>query len=189
MKMNRTIGLLLAAPTLLLVSACGSEDAGNGEAATAGTPAEETLAGLLAGADDLSATTSALSETGLAGILDATPNYTVLAPSDAAFEAFAPADGAAEASAVDQRAAMAAVMRAHILPGYLTAQDINRAIDAAEGGTVTMHSMADTALTFSREGDAIKVTADDGSSAMLVGTELAGTNGVLLPIDTVLKQL
>jgi uncharacterized surface protein with fasciclin (FAS1) repeats len=189
MKMSRNIGLLLAAPALMMVSACGSDDAANGDAATDAAPTDKTLAELLAGADGMSRAASALTETGLAGVLDATPNYTVLAPTDAAFDAFAPADGAADASEEDQRAALSAVMRAHILPGYLTAQDINRAIDAADGGSVTMRSMADTALTFTREGEGIKITAEDGSSAMITGTELDGTNGVLLPIDTVLKQL
>lgn len=188
MTISRKLGLLLAAPSLLLVTACG-ESSGGSAGDEAAAPADRTLAELLADAAELTTVSSAMGETGLSGVLDATPQYTVLAPTDAAFAAFAPADGTAAVSEEDQRAALAATLRAHILPGYLTTADINRAIDAAQGGAVTVNTMADTTVTFSREGTGIKVTAADGTSAQIAGPELDGTNGVLLPVDTVLKAL
>ena len=49
-----------------------------------------------------------------------------------------------------------------------------------------MRTMADTLLTFSRDGTAIVVTAPDGASAHLTGSEDLAKNGVIQPIDALL---
>lgn len=179
---HRTLILALSMPALLLVSACGSEPAtdGTGEVALGST-----VATLLQGEDELSTTQGLIEETGLAPVLDAAPSYTLLAPTDAAFSAL---DAAVDEGA-DGKAAAAAIMRAHMLPGYVTLADIETAIDASADNAVTMQTMADTPVTFTRDGDGVKVTAADGASAVLAGAGISGGNGVILPIDGVLKTL
>ena len=164
----------------------------NGDEAPAGAPSApltDSLAAILASSADLSATARILEQTGLSQALDEAPYYTVLAPTNAAMEAFAQQVGGAEDGAGgDEGAALAAIMRAHILPGYLTTADIGAAIDA-HGGSVTMQTMAGAALSFTREGESVRVTAADGASALIAGSGLGGSNGVILPIDAVLKRL
>ena len=52
-----------------------------------------------------------------------------------------------------------------------------------------MTTMAGTTVRFTRKGDALIVTAADGSTANLSGSAVAAANGVAIPIDKVLKQI
>jgi uncharacterized surface protein with fasciclin (FAS1) repeats len=81
-----------------------------------------------------------------------------------------------------------AVLRDHIVPGYLTPDDIGTAIDA-QGGRVKVQTMGDHKLTFTREGKGYRVAAEDGSSAMIAGNATTASNGVAIPVDGVLKKL
>lgn len=183
---HRKLLLALSVPALLVVAACSSEPAADGDEGK--VVLDSTVATLLQGEDDLSTTAGLMVDTGLAPVLDAAPSYTLLAPTDAAFAAIEPADETGT-DGPDRKAVMAAIMRAHLLPGYVTRADVETAIDAADGEAVTMQTMADTTITFTREGEALKVTAADGASALLAGAGVSGGNGVILPIDAVLKTL
>ncbi|MEO5706044.1 MAG: fasciclin domain-containing protein [Alteraurantiacibacter sp.] len=182
--MHRKLALALALPTLLLAGCNGDAPAVD----ETQMELDSTVATLLNGQDELSTTAGMIAEAGLAPVLDAAPSYTLLAPTDTGFTAF---DTAAEdeASGPDRTAVMAALMRGHLLPGYVTLADIEQALDASDNSSVTMQTMAETPLTFTREGDAVKVTAADGASALLAGGDVSGGNGVILPIDGVLKTL
>jgi hypothetical protein len=46
--------------------------------------------------------------------------------------------------------------------------------------------MADEVLTFTRDGDAIVVTAENGATARLTGREVVASNGVIQPADGLL---
>lgn len=177
-RRSRGIALTLAAPVLLLVSACGSEEAV--EQADTEVLADQTVRDLLRQDDTLSGTATLVEATGMAEMLGAAPSYTLLAPNDQALAALAAGEEGDEA-------AKAALLRGHLLPGYLTLDDISAAIAASERGSVTMQTMAQTPVTFTSEGDAVMVSTEDGASATLVGPDLRGGNGVVLPIDAVLK--
>lgn len=189
---------LLAACLLTAVAACSSADDAPASADVDAASTDTSLAGLMAEDANLSSAAQALAGAGLTQAMDAEPAYTVLAPTNAAFSAFNQAGddadgggedgGRADGDAVDRSTALAAVMRGHILPGYLTRQDIANAL-ASGSGSVTMKTMAGDSVTFSQEGDGIRVTAADGSTALLDGNGTSGSNGVILPVDTVLKTL
>jgi len=51
-----------------------------------------------------------------------------------------------------------------------------------------VRTMADGLLTFTREGEAIVVTAEDGATARLTGGETVAANGVVQPVDGVLVK-
>jgi len=89
----------------------------------------------------------------------------------------------------EQRAALAALLRDHILPGYVTRDDINDALRRAAGNGVKMKTMGGHVVTFAGTGKAVTVTQEDGSSAKLAGDPLLAGNGVAIPIDGVLKKL
>lgn len=173
---------LLAALALLAVPACSTEE----QDQTAAEAVDGTLADAISGAGDLSAVASALGDTGLAQVFDGAGSYTLFAPTDEAFEALGETGEALRGP--DQRAVMAAVLRDHIVPGYLTPDDIETAIEA-QGGSVEAETMGDHTLTFTRAGDHIRVTSENGANAMLGGTALKASNGVAIPLDGVLKTL
>ncbi|MCB2066088.1 MAG: fasciclin domain-containing protein [Erythrobacter sp.] len=179
--MNRTMIALLAAPALLLAG-CGDSSEEATEAPVA--VSTQTLAAMIAGDSDISAVSQLLSDAGLQGLFDGNAPYTVLAPTNAAFAAVEealPGD--------DQRAARVAVIREHVLPGYLTTADIEAAVRNAPDGSVQMQTMGGAPLTFTLEDNTIGVTAADGSHALLQAGELLASNGVAIRVDGVLKNL
>lgn len=181
MTMKNSIIAATAAVTLLSLTACGSESMQDTEAA--GEIGDETLATLIGGGGNLSTSAGILRDSGLQTIFDGNAPYTVFAPTDAAFEAVElPLDDAGA------QAAQVAIMREHIVPGFLTRADIEGAIESA-GGSVEMQTMGSNTLTFSMDGDELLIAASDGSGAHVAGAGQSGENGTLFAVDSVLKSL
>ncbi len=179
--MKNTLAFVALAAGLMTLSACNSDAdvAGEGEA-DVGT---ETLAALLEDADDLSVVSEILGNAGLQGVFDGNAPYTILAPTDAAFSALdIPLDGE------EARAARVAIVREHIVPGFLSRADIEAAIGRS-GGSVEMQTMGSNTLTFSSDGDQLVVASSDGTQGMVTGDVMSGANGSIIPIDTVLKSM
>ena len=174
-----------AALALLAVPACSADETAD-QAAAESEPTDDTLAAAISDADGLTGVASALGDSGLAQVFDGAGSYTIFAPNDAAFEALGETGAALREPG--QSAAMAAVLRDHIVPGYLTPADIESAIEA-QGGAVKVETMGDHALTFTRADDGIRVTSEDGSAAMLTGNALKARNGVAIALDGVLKKV
>lgn len=177
----RLAGLALALGGL---AAC-NEAASDGE--TASAPSNQTLAAVIAGSPATDLASQALTSTGLSDVFDGAGSYTLLVPQDAAFER-AGLD-LAELKSESNRPLVVAVMRDHILPGYLLPDDIGRAIDADPDGTVEMATMGDRKLAFSRKGEAIVVAGEDGSTATLEAPAIQASNGVAIPLDGLLRKL
>ena len=185
--MTRKLFTALAAGSLAVLGACSQEaDDASDTAAGSTEPSNDTLAVALGDAEGMETVSAALGDAGLAQVFDGAGSYTILAPSDAAFEKLG--DTGKALLEPDQRAAMAAVLRDHIVVGYLEPSDIETAIEA-KGGAVEARTMAGHVVTFSKEGDGIMVTSEDGSRAMLSGDAVRASNGVALPVDGVLKKL
>ena len=179
--MKKTFTAAALAASLALLSGCNSDadEPAEGESEV-GT---ETVAALMEDADDLSVVSDILGNTGLQGVFDGNAPYTILAPTDSAFSALdIPLDGQ------EARAARVAIVREHIVPGFLSRADIEAAIGRS-GGSVEMQTMGSNTLTFSSEGDNLLVTSSDGSEAMVAGDVISGANGSIIPIDTVLKSM
>jgi len=177
---NKTILSALAACSLLALGACGSnsaEEAANGEISS------DTLAAVIDDADDLSVTADILGNSGLQGVFDGNAAYTVFAPTDDAFDGIDIPLNEDEA-----RAARVAILREHIVPGFLTQDDIIAAVESA-GGSVEMQTMGSNTLTFSEDGEVLVIASSDGSEARVSGTALSGANGTVFPIDSVLKSM
>ena len=175
-----------AAATLAL-GAC-AEDAAEEQAEQTGEaePSGDTLAEALSGAEGLDTVTEALGDVGLTQVFDGAGSYTILAPNDEAFDALGETGEAL--TEPEQRAAMAALLRDHIVPGYLTPADIEAAIEA-QGGAVQSETMGEQTVRFTRDGEGVRVTSEDGSTAMITGEALRASNGVAIPLDGVLKSL
>ena len=180
---------LLTVGALALISLAGCDQARDKAAApaTASEPGAATLTAAIGGAAGMSTVAAAIKSTGLATVFDGSAPYTVLVPQDDAFGALG--ETAARLKAPENGAAMAAVLKAHVLPGYMTVADIGSALTAAQGKPVRVTTMAGTDVTFTRSGETLIVTAADGSTARVSGSELIAGNGVAIPVDAVLKKI
>lgn len=168
-------GGLIAASALMLAS-CGSEsDIEVEETAGVEDSSGSPMSDAIGSQEGLGTVAGALESTGLEGVLEGEASYTLLAPTDAAFEAFGELG--------DDGALIANLLRSHMIPGAITPEAIKEA-----GGETAMTSFGSGELTFTVDGDTITVTNGDGQSAKLTGKAVVTSNGVILPIDTVLAD-
>ena len=184
MKHTIIASLLLGS---LALSGC-SKEADSKQTAQAGASAsEKNLADTLGKQPDLTTLAAAIKTTGLNGVFANAGSYTLLAPTNAAFAKLG--EKAAALNAPEQRAALTAVVRDHMVPGYLTREDIAKAIEAAGGKAVKMSTLGAGELSFAKDGAAITVTGRDGASATITGTAVPAGASIALPVDGVLKKV
>jgi uncharacterized surface protein with fasciclin (FAS1) repeats len=173
----------VAAMSLFALGACSS---GYDQTPTETAPTKDTLAEAIAATPKLGIVAGALVQTGLGQVFDGASAYTILAPDDAAFKALGKLGEKLQSPA--NRAAMAAILRDHTLPGYVTPADIETALKN-KNGPVEIETMGNHTLTFSQSGNGIEVTNEDGSNAELAGPAVKASNGVAIPIDGLLKKV
>ena len=173
-----------AAPLAALVLAACTPAADDSSPEATAEPSGATLAAAVGSAEELGGLERVVAAAGLESVLEGVGPYTVFAPTDAAFGAAGPGDLTSE----ENRAPAAALLRAHIVPGALTRQDIVAAIDANASGKVEMRTMAGGMLGFSRQGETVTVTAPDGAVARLTGEQTLAKNGVVQPVDGLLVK-
>jgi uncharacterized surface protein with fasciclin (FAS1) repeats len=136
MKLRNMLTLCLAGA---LAAACGdaggnnAAEADNAAAGEAAGPARTSVGDALAGSVDHSSFLEALQSAGLIETLRGAGPYTVFAPTNAAFAAL-PEDARQRLAAPEQREQLVTLLSYHIVPGTVTAEDLRRAIDRAEGG-------------------------------------------------------
>lgn len=170
---------------VVLLAACGAENDKAAETTEQVEPSSRTLAATLRAEAGFGSLGRIATNAGLSEVLDGTGPYTLFAPADEAFPTdAAPTDVADES----RRAESAALLQAHIVPGALTRQDIGAALDGDADGSVQMRTVANTLLTFSRDGSAIVVTSESGARARLTGEEAVASNGVMQPVDALLVR-
>ncbi|KWV95417.1 fasciclin domain-containing protein [Erythrobacter sp. AP23] len=172
----------VAIVSLPLLAACGDVEPDQPEIATT-EDGSLTLAAALGTNDDLGRLQQALAQSELSGVFDGPASYTVLAPTDMAFEDLR-TDGTALLEE-DQRPILVAILRDHLLPGHVTPEGIEEAI-RTQGGPVTMTTLGETDVVFTKSGDTITVEMGGAARATLSGTAIAANNGVVIPIDSVL---
>lgn len=178
--------LCLAAAALSLAGCAGEDDGTSNQAANAAAGAEqpagdETIA---SGLDENSRFYQAARAAGLDETLNGPGPYTVLVPSDAAFDGL-PDGSLEELTAPESRVELTDILTYHILPGTVLVEDINRAIDNSDG-TAVLATMGGATLNATRDGDRIVLTDGAGSKATITEADLRRTNGVVHHIDGVL---
>jgi uncharacterized surface protein with fasciclin (FAS1) repeats len=183
MTMKTMMRWALAPVCLMALAACGAEAGRKDDAATVAAPSNKTIAATLKDDRAFGTLERVLTNAALGDVLAGKGPYTVFAPSDAAFTASA-GDLGDEA----MKAQGAAMLRAHIVPGAMTRADILAAMNRGGSGTVEVRTMANSLLTFSKEGEAIIVTGDNGARARLSGDETVASNGVVQPVDALLVK-
>ncbi|WP_156841077.1 fasciclin domain-containing protein [Novosphingobium aquimarinum] len=183
--MRARLQLVIMAAIPLALTACSGEPEKDDTAIVA--PAKASVAAALDDTDGMQTVAEALKETGIDQVFESPGSYTLLAPDDDAFAQLGEARKALTSG--EDAAALAALLKAHILPGYVTPKDIGSAIDSSSDKAVTLRTISGSDLVFSRAGDAIVVKSEDGQTARIDGEAIAGNNSVAIPLDTVLKKV
>ena len=185
--MTRRIALA-AAGVLSLALLSGCQDAPEAQPDRAATDTNQTLAAAMSEAPGLSVTTGILRDAGLIEMFDGMGSYTILAPED---DAFGRLDEATRQTLSDpeSRALATAVLRNHIVPGYLSPEDIANAIRSGNGESVEMATVGDSTITFTLDGEEVTATLPDGESAVLSAVPTLATNGVVVPVDHVMGAM
>jgi uncharacterized surface protein with fasciclin (FAS1) repeats len=180
--MRNRLALILAASALTL-SACD-----NKAETTPKSEAARDAAGGSTIASDLGADSAKFAEAAKAAGIDTTlagPGpYTVLVPSDAAFEKL-PAGALDTLMKPEGRPQLTKVLTYHILSGAVLKEDIAKAIKAGAGKTQLM-TVGGEPLTATENGGNIVIADGGGAKATLTATDEKHSNGVVHHVDTVL---
>lgn len=175
-----------------LVAGCsGGEGGGNAAGSNEATAnaqagaARNSIAEALQTSMDHASFLQALQSAGLADTLRGAGPYTVFAPTNAAFQAI-PEDARRRLMAAEQRDSLITLLSYHIVPGTVTAEDLGRAVAAAQGGRAALATVTGDNLTVSREGEAIVIADAAGGQARVVRADQIHSNGVVHSVDAVL---
>lgn len=186
--MNHAIRLAVLAAGTLVIAGCDSGDEAPEPPATTTATANETLTGAISEAEGLSTVAKVIGDASLAGVFDGASAYTVLAPTDAAFDALE--NSPLQAAPDGDSAPMIALLRNHIVTGHLRPADLRTALERERDGEVVMSSVGSGPVTFALDGDTIVARGPHGAQArLLIDRAVEANNGVLIPIDGILREL
>lgn len=127
---------------------------------------------------------AAVQAAGLAETLQGEGPFTVFAPVNAAFEAL-PAGTVDNLLLPENKDQLAAVLTYHVVPGDIHAADLIKLIQD-NGGEFKAATVQGGELTFSLDGDMVKILDGAGGTATVTAADLDQTNGVIHVIDAVL---
>ncbi len=178
--MRKSFILTLAAATAL--AACNSGGGDNQTTEAKEAAGDSTIASSLGG--DTSTFQELAKAAGLDTTLEGPGPYTVLIPSNGAFEKL-PAGALDTLKKPESRPQLTKVLTMHILSGAILAEDIGKAIDAG-GGKTQLISVGGDPLTATKDGDKIVITDAAGGKAVVTTADQKHSNGVVHVVDTVL---
>lgn len=127
---------------------------------------------------------AAVKAAGLVDTLKGPGPFTVFAPVNAAFDAL-PAGTVDTLLKPESKDQLVAVLTYHVVPGKIAAADLIKAIQDA-GGTYKAATVQGGELTFTIEGDQVKITDASGGVATVTIADVIQSNGVIHVIDKVL---
>lgn len=127
---------------------------------------------------------AAVQAAGLVETLSGEGPFTVFAPVNAAFEAL-PAGTVEGLLAPEAKDQLTAVLTYHVIAGDIHAADLIKAIED-NGGEYKAATVHGGELTFSLDGDMVKITDANGGTATVTTADLDQSNGVIHVIDAVL---
>jgi uncharacterized surface protein with fasciclin (FAS1) repeats len=161
----------MAAASLMLLAACGSDDNTSDTSIPVEAPAEVgTIVDVASANDDFSTLVAALDAADLVATLSGNGPFTVFAPTDAAFDALP--DGLVDKLLLpENKDVLVAILTYHVVAGKVLAADV-KAGDVA-----------------SVQGENITITTTGGvkvNIANVVATDVEASNGVIHVIDAVI---
>lgn len=126
---------------------------------------------------------AAVKAAGLVQTLEGPGPFTVLAPTNSAFEKL-PAGTVQTLLKPENKAELVKVLTYHVVPGRLTSIDLKKQIKAG-GGQATLKTVNGETLTAREEGGDIVLVDEKGDSSRITIANVMQSNGVIHVVDTV----
>ena len=167
--------IAIAAASVLLLSACGSDGSTSDTTVAAADSTEMatdvgTIVAVAQGNPEFSTLVAAITAAGLGDALSGTGPFTVFAPTNAAFEAL-PAGLLQKLLLPENKEVLTKILTYHVVPAKVMAADV------AAGDVNTL------------EGSAFSITTEGGvkvNASNVTATDVPASNGVIHVIDAVL---
>lgn len=171
--------------TLAVVCFAGQFANAQTASATPTTTTDKDIVDIALGSDDHTTLVAALKAAGLVGALQADGPFTVFAPNNAAFEAL-PEGTVATLLKPENKATLTNILTYHVVAGNLDAAKVVKAIQSSESGTATLTALnGGTIKAFIGDGD-VYLKDENGKLSKVIAVDLAGSNGVIHVVESVI---
>ncbi len=146
----------------------------------------KTVVDIATASKDHSTLVNALQTAGLVDALQGAGPFTVFAPDNAAFEKLA-ADVKENLLKPENTELLKNVLGKHVLAGNFNSTSLINAIKAREG-KLSIVTLSGKTITFTLDGDRVKLTDSEGAAGFVSTADLKASNGVVHVIDGVLSS-
>lgn len=151
---------------------------------TVPTDADKTIVQIAAGNENFSTLVAAVKAAGLVETLNGSAEYTVFAPTNAAFDKL-PKGTVASLILPENKAQLTDILTYHVVAGEVMAADVVAGIKS-NNGTLTVNTVKGEKLSFMMKGDNVVIKDAKGGMSTIIMTDVDASNGVIHAIDTVL---
>lgn len=147
------------------------------------TPTEgPTISTIASGNDNFKTLTAALGAVGLVETFDSPGEYTVFAPTDAAFGALP--DGTVTELVTNQKDVLKGILTYHVIPATVSATQLVAAIKANKNYYM-MQTLGGQTLVATMKGGNVQLIDAAGNRSTVVVTDVEASNGIIHGIDAV----
>lgn len=145
--------------------------------------AQKTIVDIAVSNDNFTTLVTALKAADLVGALQGEGPFTVFAPTNAAF---AKIDKKTLGSLLEakNKSALSNILTYHVIPGNLMASDVVAALKKGKG-KVEVKALNGQVLTVMQKDGKIWLKDSNGNYSQIIKTDVAGSNGVIHVIDSV----
>jgi uncharacterized surface protein with fasciclin (FAS1) repeats len=141
------------------------------------------IAAVASGNKDFSTLVAALGAAGLVETFDAAGEYTVFAPTNAAFDKLP--EGTVTELVTNQKEKLGAILAYHVIPAVISAEDLVAAIKANKNYYLMQTLGKQTIVATIKDGN-VQIIDPNGNRSTVIMTDVPASNGVIHAIDTVI---
>lgn len=169
-------------PAALLAKAPVKKTASTPSMKSSTDNAGPTITAIASGNKDFKTLTAALGAAGLVETFDSPGEYTVFAPTDAAFGALP--EGTVNSLVTDQKEKLKSILAYHVIPAKITAAQLVKAIGDHRNYYLMQTLGGQTIVATVKDGNVQLIDAA-GNRATVIVTDVMGSNGIIHGIDAV----
>lgn len=183
MKWFASAVLSLSLASIPVGPALAGDGCGHEKAAAGTTASQNDVVDIAIGSKDHTTLVAAVKAAGLVDTLKSAGPFTVFAPTNAAFGKL-PAGTVESLLEEKNKPTLTAVLTYHVVAGNIDSKTLVGLIKKNKG-KASVKTVQGGTLTASLSGDKVILTDEKGGTATITAVDLAGKNGVIHVIDTV----
>lgn len=145
---------------------------------------DNSIAKVASGNDNFETLVTALGAAGFVDMFDSPGEYTVFAPTDAAFDKL-PEGTVGTLVKPENKEKLQGILAYHVVPARITATQLMAAIEKSNGYYL-FNTVANQTLVASIKDGKVKITDGNGNTSTVIMTDVDADNGIIHAIDSVL---